>query len=935
MADIAALGIEVDSDKVRIANAELRQMPASASAAERAVQKFNQSSQAAGRTTEDFSRKIRRMIKDYEFEAQQLSRTAAEREKANALRRAGVTAASAEGKAILASVAALQAQRAAIASSTSSVTLKDRAVGMLWTSLGRLTAMFALTTLAYKAFEAANEAANFGEMADQVGMSVRGLQALRYAAVQNNLGLEQLDTGIAKFNQKIGDASEGNKEVLETFDRLKVKVLDTNGSLRPTEEVMVDVARAINEIDDPAKKAAAAVDFFGKTGFRFIPLLNEVAKGFDYLGVSAQKGIIPDATVTKLDQAADRLERWKIEHKAAFANAAADILDYANKAEAWFEKIFPSDQRSLASRRETWQQPIEDFFDWLGDKTKEGVAYGAKFAAEFVAAFQNLPDLLKAIFIDAMNKIAGAIEDGLEQIRQAIAGSKMLNNIGGWFGKKYELWDPVKIGRIDPGPPQVPGASAAYNNAIITAGQAAYDNVMNGTPNAVNQRALQRNLAGQGGIQARGAPGLYGGYNSNSNRTSGASNPPPKATGNDPYQKLITQSQQYVLQKQAETEAIGKNVREAALLKHTQELLSKAANDNIQLGPQQTQALRDQAQAMADADAVYASTKFMDDSITKAEEFIEQQRIERETLFMSSEAALAYRYEMEFLNAAKRQGIELSIEEKRRLQETAAEMAKQKSNVDALKEALDFGKEVWKGFFSDIREGLMQGKSLWQSFGNAAMNALNRIAQKLLEYAATKLWEAAFPGGGGGGAGGLTGLIMNALGLGGGGGTLMAFGGSAGGFFSGGAGLGNSLGGSLALFASKGAVLSQGNAVRFANGGVVSSPTMFPMSNGRTGMAGEAGHEAFFPLKRTPSGKLGLEASGGSQGGTTVIRLEVSGNNEWVRVIARDESGRVVAEAAPKIEDSAVKKANQNVVPTMRRHESQGGGDDWRTRLGG
>jgi hypothetical protein len=55
-----------------------------------------------------------------------------------------------------------------------------------------------------------------------------------------------------------------------------------------------------------------------------------------------------------------------------------------------------------------------------------------------------------------------------------------------------------------------------------------------------------------------------------------------------------------------------------------------------------------------------------------------------------------------------------------------------------------------------------------------------------------------------------------------------------------------------------GGAFSGGNVVPFASGGVVGSPTTFPMSGGRTGLMGEAGPEAIMPLQRGPNGKLGV-----------------------------------------------------------------------------
>jgi phage-related minor tail protein len=56
----------------------------------------------------------------------------------------------------------------------------------------------------------------------------------------------------------------------------------------------------------------------------------------------------------------------------------------------------------------------------------------------------------------------------------------------------------------------------------------------------------------------------------------------------------------------------------------------------------------------------------------------------------------------------------------------------------------------------------------------------------------------------------------------------------------------------------------------FAEGGVVASPVTFPLGNGRTGLAGEAGPEAILPLARGADGRLGVRAAEGGGGAVTV-----------------------------------------------------------------
>jgi hypothetical protein len=70
-------------------------------------------------------------------------------------------------------------------------------------------------------------------------------------------------------------------------------------------------------------------------------------------------------------------------------------------------------------------------------------------------------------------------------------------------------------------------------------------------------------------------------------------------------------------------------------------------------------------------------------------------------------------------------------------------------------------------------------------------------------------------------------------------------------------------------FADGGAFV-QGRVMPFARGGVVSSPTVFPMRGG-TGVMGEAGPEAILPLSRGADGRLGVRSEGGSARAVTVV----------------------------------------------------------------
>ncbi len=95
---------------------------------------------------------------------------------------------------------------------------------------------------------------------------------------------------------------------------------------------------------------------------------------------------------------------------------------------------------------------------------------------------------------------------------------------------------------------------------------------------------------------------------------------------------------------------------------------------------------------------------------------------------------------------------------------------------------------------------------------------------------------------------------------------------------SGPAGASPSISGDVMLNA-KGNVFNSGRVQAFASGGVVNSPTYFPMKNG-LGLMGEAGPEAIMPLTRGADGKLGVKASGGSSKVTVNVINQSGGQVE-------------------------------------------------------
>ena len=108
------------------------------------------------------------------------------------------------------------------------------------------------------------------------------------------------------------------------------------------------------------------------------------------------------------------------------------------------------------------------------------------------------------------------------------------------------------------------------------------------------------------------------------------------------------------------------------------------------------------------------------------------------------------------------------------------------------------------------------------------------------------------------------------------------------------------VGGVMDLFnispSAMGNVFAQNGIQKFARGGIVDRPTLFPFAKG-IGLAGEAGPEAIMPLRRGRDGRLGVEAAGGGGAVSVVVNVDAQGTSVQGDSAKGKEFGRVISEA--------------------------------------
>lgn len=175
------------------------------------------------------------------------------------------------------------------------------------------------------AIDAADE---LGKVAQRTGVAVESLSALKHAAELSDVSFEELTSGL----QKLSKAIDSNDKA---FKRLG---LDAR-SFKTPDDALAAVADKFAQMEDGAEKAAIALQLFGKSGDRLIPLLNGGAAGLAEMRKEAERlGIVVSRDMARAaEQFNDSLTTLQARLSSVGIALANDVLPVLNKTTAELE----------------------------------------------------------------------------------------------------------------------------------------------------------------------------------------------------------------------------------------------------------------------------------------------------------------------------------------------------------------------------------------------------------------------------------------------------------------------------------------------------------------------------------------------------------------------------------------------------------------------
>lgn len=150
-------------------------------------------------------------------------------------------------------------------------------------------ALASVTAFAAMGKAAIDNADHLNKISQETGIATEQLSQLQYAAQLSNVELEDLTKAFTHLSKVQVSAAKGSKDAVDAFKAIKVSATNADGTLRDSQDVLLDIADRFSKLSDGAGKAALAQEYFGKAGARMIPLLDKGREGITAMMMEADK----------------------------------------------------------------------------------------------------------------------------------------------------------------------------------------------------------------------------------------------------------------------------------------------------------------------------------------------------------------------------------------------------------------------------------------------------------------------------------------------------------------------------------------------------------------------------------------------------------------------------------------------------------------------
>ncbi len=196
--------------------------------------------------------------------------------------------------------------------------------------------------------------------ADKLGVGVKELQRLRYAAELSGVSTQTFDMALQRFTRRAAEAASGTGEARDALAALGIQLTDTNGNLRPSETLLGEVADKMARIEDPARRVRIAFKLFDSEGVSMVNMLGNGADAMRAAGAEAEQfGLITEEQARASEKFNDNMTRLMRVVSHLGLTIANELIPHFNDFVVYLRTVAIEARPAVIAA-------LTDIFQWLG-----------------------------------------------------------------------------------------------------------------------------------------------------------------------------------------------------------------------------------------------------------------------------------------------------------------------------------------------------------------------------------------------------------------------------------------------------------------------------------------------------------------------------------------------------------------------------------------
>lgn len=266
------------------------------------------------------------------------------------------------------------------------------------------------------------------------GLSTEFLQAYEYAQNLVDVDLDTFTGAMQRLTDKMADARDGNEKLAATFEQLGVSVIDTSdGSLRPAEEVIMEVIDALHNMGNETERNAVASDLFGKSYQSLNPLIVSGTETLqEYMEAAKDNYVLTEDQIAALGALDDQVQMNNNEWEALKRQIAAQFAPASKEALENFGNLVNAAGKALVDSRLI--EGVGEIFGFLSAMMQP--------LTDLLSTADGVPERLNPVY-EVLHGIAGVIAwiadaanvvIGLMQTLTIVGAKEGLSRIGTAMG---------------------------------------------------------------------------------------------------------------------------------------------------------------------------------------------------------------------------------------------------------------------------------------------------------------------------------------------------------------------------------------------------------------------------------------------------------------------------------------------------------------------